>query len=97
MKAPARALVGEPFTAKVTRLLPDGSKEPAEGAAVGGTEADENGEVEVTPEESGGIALRALGGPEDAPSAIVNVCTADVLDDCPKKTGHRDLRIALRR
>ena len=31
LKAPRRALTNEPFTVKVTRVLPDGSKEPAEG------------------------------------------------------------------
>lgn len=87
LKAPARALVGEPFTAKVTRLRPDGSKEPAGGATVDGIEADENGAVEITPEDGSGLALRALGGPEDAPSAIVNVCTSDDLGDCPRKRG----------
>jgi hypothetical protein len=87
LKAPARALVDEPFTAKVTRLLPDGSKEPAEGVAVEGEEADENGEVQITVEESGGKFLRALGGLEDVPSAIASVCISDVLSDCPRRQG----------
>ena len=87
LKAPARAVVGEPFTVKVTRLLPDGSKEPAEGAIVDGDPTDGNGEVEITAEESGGMILRAVGETDDAPSAIANVCTSDVLSDCPKTQG----------
>ena len=81
LKAPGRALVGEPFTVKVTRVRPDGSKEPAVGVAVGGTETDASGEAEITPEDSNGLELRALGEPDDVPSAIVDVCTSEVLSD----------------
>jgi hypothetical protein len=87
LKAPARALVGEPFTAKVTRVLADGSKEPAEGAYVEGNLADEDGNVEITPEKSGGTFLRALGEPDEVPSSILHVCTSDDLEDCPGKRG----------
>jgi hypothetical protein len=87
LKAPARTLVGEPFTVKVTRVLPDGTKEPAEGVAVESTFTDENGETEITAEEEGEKFLRALGETDDVPSAIVGVCAAETLGDCPRHRG----------
>ncbi len=37
LKAPARALVGEPFTVKVTRVLPDGTRSRPQGRSLTGT------------------------------------------------------------
>ncbi len=95
LKAPARAVVGEPFTVKVTRLLPDGSKEPAEGAIVDGNPTDGNGEVEITAEESGGKILRAVGEADDAPSAIAERVHVRRIERLPEDTGHRHLRLGL--
>ena len=89
VKTPVRAATDEAFTVKVTRVNPDGSKEPAEGATVADTLTDENGEAEITPEEPGEIPVRAVGGTDDVPSAIANVCVADEISDCPKKLGIR--------
>jgi hypothetical protein len=87
LKAPVRALVDQPFTARVTRVLPDGSREPAEGVTVGGTETDENGEAEITPEAPGGMTIRAVGESDDVPSSERVVCVTADLDLCPKKQG----------
>jgi hypothetical protein len=85
LKTPARAVAGEPFTVKVTRLLPDGTKEPAEGASVNGATADEDGKVEI--QAKGTITLRATGNSDDAPSALVDMCVGAELSDCPKHMG----------
>lgn len=87
LKAPVRTVTGVPFTVKVTRLLPDGSKEPAEGASVGGVETDENGEADVTIDEPGGAAIRAVGAPDDVPSSVAFVCASQVLSECPRRRG----------
>lgn len=87
LKAPARTLAGQPFTATVTRVLPDGTKEPAAGVSVGGLETDGNGEAEITPEASGELTIRAFGEPDDAPSSERVVCVSADLDSCPKRQG----------
>jgi hypothetical protein len=87
LKAPARVLAGEQFTAKVVRVLPDGSKEPAEGADVNGFTTDEKGEVELDIGTPGDVTLRATGEADDVPSAEVNVCVGETLSDCPKGRG----------
>ncbi len=87
LKAPARTLAGEPFTVKVTRVLPDGTKEPAAGVTVGGEETDEDGVAVLLAEEPGGQIVRATGESDDVPSSALSVCTADVLAECPRKRG----------
>ena len=87
LKVPARVLAGDPFTAKVVRRLPDGSREPAEGADISGFTTDENGEVELDIGEPGETTLRATGEPDDAPSASTSICVGEALSDCPKARG----------
>jgi hypothetical protein len=93
LKAPVRVTPGEPFEVKVTRVKPDGSKEPAEGATVVGDVAptDKNGVTDVIVSE-GYTSLVAEGDSDDVVSRAMSVCASDNLDqDCPEK--HRGLTI----
>lgn len=86
LKAPKRVVAGEPFTAKVRRLLPDGTKEYAVGVNIGDAVTDELGEAELTLSAGTGT-IRATGGPDDVPSAEVLICAAADLADCPENRG----------
>lgn len=86
--APVRVLTNDPFTVTVTRLLPDGTSEPAEGVSVGGETTGSDGTAEVTAGE-GTTKLVATGGPDDVFSQTVEVCAAATLAACPEARGIR--------
>ncbi len=88
LKAPVRVEAGEEFTVKVTRVNPDGSKEPAEGASVTGDLAPTNaeGKAQVVLDE-GTQDLVAQGTADDVQSAAESVCAAAELSDCPRRRG----------
>lgn len=91
LRAPARAVVGEPFTVRVLRHFADGTREPAVGVTVTGalaapTDAEGRTQATVTGAKND---LRATGGTDDAPSAELRVCGSDTLADCPPRRGLR--------
>jgi hypothetical protein len=89
LKAPVRVAPDEPFEVKVTRIKPNGTKEPAEGVSVNGDvgPTDENGQTEVVIESEGHSGLRATGDLDDVPSATLGVCASNDLSECPKRRG----------
>ena len=89
LKSPTRVSPGVPFEVKVTRLLSDGSREPATGVRIlggsGGVTGPDGKAVVSVP--AGKTKLRAEGAPDDIPSAAKRVCAAADLSDCPKRFG----------
>lgn len=86
--APTAVLPDDPFTVTVTRLLPDGTTEPAEGAVVGGETTDADGTAELAI-GNGTTEFVATGGPDDVFSPEIKVCAANELDNCPSRFGIR--------
>ena len=91
LKGPARVVAGEPFEVTVTRINPNGSKEPAEGVSVTGDiePTDADGKTDVIVNEQGNTRLYAGGGPDDVLSAGLFVCAANDLTSCPRRRGKR--------
>jgi len=86
--APTAVLTNDPYTVTVTRTLPDGMTEPAEGVSVGGETTGPDGTAELTAKE-GTNRLVATGGPDDVFSKTVKVCAAATLASCPASFGIR--------
>lgn len=88
LEAPARVEANEPFEVTVTRLLPDGSQEPAAGVTVSDPPSETNADGEAAFTIGPGEAtLQATGAADDVPSAEVTVCAAVDVSDCPKEQG----------
>lgn len=89
LRAPSRVAPGETFGVKVVRLVPDGSKEPAEGVSViggtGGTTGPD-GRTEISL-PAGTTNLVTEGEDDDVPSGTTLVCAQEQRSDCPKTFG----------
>ena len=88
LQAPVRVLPGEKFPVKVIRVRKDGSRTPAGGVTVTGglRPTNDDGKTRVTV-EAGNTDLVAEGRAKNVDSALVRVCAAADLSDCPKARG----------
>lgn len=91
LRAPARAMPGEPFEVTAHLYSPSGERTPAAGVRIlraGGATTNAEGKATVTLDEEGIARLRAVRG-RHIPSAPTAVCVNSDLDRCPSRRGER--------
>jgi hypothetical protein len=88
LRAPARALPGQPFTVRVLAFGDDGKRAPVQGATVNEASAptDAEGQATIVLDRSANLRARHSG---DIPSNIGHVCVAEDLSGCPAHRGKR--------
>ena len=84
LKAPAVVEPGQKIPVRAFQYADDGTKSPAAGVKVGGAVTGPDGTAEVAPTGASTRLQAVRAG--DIPSAVLDVCQAQAISDCP--AGH---------